>query len=457
MARAERSGVPQGARGTRRRLLGRGAGGAAAGGLLLAACATPGGTATTGAPAASTQPVTLRLNVRAGGDEALWKFLEPQLKARLPHVSYAVEGFPGDFTQYLQKVTVLAASNQLGDVIYSTTTSGLFDVLLNARLLRPLDDLVKADKYDLKVFYRPGTDLLTREGKLYGLPNTCQPGSVVVYYNKKLADGEGVSLANPDWTPDEALTAARRLTKGAGEVWGWAPDYAAQAIPAVVQAYGGRWLSKDGKKAELNTPATRQALTALADLIHRHKVAPAPGVVQGGHLTGFLAGKVASYVGSTSDATRLQTQTDVEVGTTLMPRLRRDLPRGIMRVDGYSLSTATPHAREGWEALKLVTGPEGSVLRADVPGGSGTLGCTPNAWSNPDILGKRGVMQQMYVRVLGESEVNIMAANYRNDEYLQAMAQRLDPVWKGEAQITDALMLDLQQAVQVVLDKPKAS
>ena len=80
--------------------------------------------------------------MRAGGDEALWKFLEPQLKEKLPTVSYAVEGFAGDFTQYLEKVTVLAASGQLGDIIYSTTTSGLFDVLVNARLLRPVDDLV---------------------------------------------------------------------------------------------------------------------------------------------------------------------------------------------------------------------------------------------------------------------------------------------------------------------------
>jgi hypothetical protein len=98
-----------------------------------------------------------------------------------------------------------------------------------------------------------------------------------------------------------------------------------------------------------------------------------------------------------------------------------------------------------------------SVLRADVPGGSGTLGCTPNAWSNAEVMRKRGVMQQMYVRALGESEVNIMAGNYRNDEYQQAIAQRLDPVWKGEAQINDALMQDMQQAVQVVLDKPKVS
>jgi ABC-type glycerol-3-phosphate transport system substrate-binding protein len=282
---------------------------------------------------------------------------------------------------------------------------------------------------------------------------------VIVYYNKKTVDAEGVApaLANPDWTPDEALTAARRLTKGAGDVWGWGPDLAVNGILAVIQGFGGRWLSKDGKKAELNTPATRQALTYLADLMHRHKVAPPPGAVQGGNLNGFLAGKVAMFIASTSDATRLQTQTDVEVGTTLLPRARKELPRGIMRVDGYSLSATTKAAREGWEALKVVTGPEGSVLRADVPGGSGTLGCTPNAWSNADILRKRGVMQQMYVRALGESEVNIMASNYRNDEYQQAIAQRLDPVWKGEAQINDALMQDVQQAVQVVLDKPKVS
>ena len=436
---------------TRRRLLG-----AAAGGAVAAAGAPAGGPS---APAASSQPVTLRLNVRAGGDEALWKFLEPPLKEKQPAVSYAVEGIAGDFSQYLEKVTVLAASAQLGDIIYSTTTSGLFDVLVNARLLRPVDDLVKADRYDLKVFYRPGTDLLTREGKLYGLPNTCQPGSVVVFYNKRMADGEGVggALGNPDWTPEEALGVARRLTKGGGDVWGWAPDTAVNGVIATVQSFGGRWLSKDGKRAELNTPATRQALTYLADLIHRHKVAPPPGAVAGGTLTGFLSGKVAAFTGSTSDATRLLTQTDVEVGTTLVPRLRKELPRGIMRIDGYSLSAATKHPREAWEAIKVVAGPEGSLVRADVPGGSGTLGCTPSAWSNPEVLRKRGAMQQTFVRVLGESEVNLMAGNFRNDEYQQAMTQRLDPVWKGEAQINDALMLDLQQAVQVVLEKPRVA
>src|SRR5687768_18062646 len=96
----------------------------AAGAALSPTVIACGAAQDTGAPKASTQPVTLRLNVRAGGDEALWKFLEPKLKEKQPNVSYAVEGFPGDFTGYLQKVTVLAASNQLGDVIYNTTTSG---------------------------------------------------------------------------------------------------------------------------------------------------------------------------------------------------------------------------------------------------------------------------------------------------------------------------------------------
>ena len=435
---------------SRRRLV---AAGAALSPIAIASC---GAAQDTGAPKASAQPVTLRLNVRAGGDEALWKFLEPKLKEKQPNVSYAVEGFPGDFTGYLQKVTVLAASNQLGDVIYNTTTSGLFDVLQTAKLLRPVDDLVKADKYDLKVFYKPGHELLTREGKLYGLPNTCQPGSVIVYYNARMLQGEGVATPNPDWTPDEALTAARRLTKGT-DTWGIGLDLAAQGVLAWIQGFGGRWLSKDGKKAELNTPATRQALTYLSDLLNRHKVSPPPGAVQGGNVMGFLQGKVAMLVSSTSEANRMHTQTDVQLGTTLLPRVRPNVARGIMRVDGYSLGAQTKAAREGWEAVKFVTGPEGSVLRADVPGGSGTLGCTPNAWSAPELLRTRGQMQQMFVRVLGESEVNIMAANYRNDEYLQIMTQRLDPVWKGEAQINDALMQDMHTQVQLVLDKPKIS
>ncbi len=449
----ETAGLTTGAptvRTTRRGYLAQGVG-LAAGAAMVAACG--GGASTPIAPARSTQPVTLRLNARSGGDEALWKFFEPQLKQKLPNVTFTVEGFPGDFSAYLEKVTVLAASGQLGDIIYSTTTSGLFDVLYSGKLLRPLDDMVKADKYDLKVFYKPGIDLLTREGKLYGLPNTCQPGSVIVYYNKPLLAREGATEPNPDWTPDDAVTAAKRLTKG--DTWGFAPDLAVQGVIAVIQAHGGRWLSKDGKKAELSTTATRQALTFIADLIHRHKVAPLPGSVQGGNIMGFLTGKLAMFVGSTSDATRLQSQTDVDVGTTLLPRVRKDLPRGIMRVDGYSVTNVSKYPREAFEGIKFTMGPEGSSLRVDVPGGSGTLGCTPSAWTNPDILKKRGVMQQMYVRVLGESEVNIMAGNYRNDEYQQAMTKLLDPVWKGDTQINDALIQELQRQVQLVLDKPQ--
>jgi multiple sugar transport system substrate-binding protein len=421
---------------------------------LLAACGGASAGPTAPVPKASTQPVTLRLNVRSGGDEELWKFLGPKIKEKVPNVSFQVESFPGDFSAYLQKVTVLAASNQLGDIIYSTTTSGLFDVLYAGKLLRPIDDMVKADKYDLKVFYKPGIDLLTRDGKLYGLPNTCQPGSVVVYYNTKLLQAQGIQTPNPDWTPDDTVAAAKRMTTPP-DAWGYAPDLSANGILAIIQSFGGRWLSKDGKKAELNTPATRQALTYLANLMYRDRVAPPPGAVQGGAQTGFLNGKVAMYVGSTSDATKLLSQSDVQIGTTLLPRVRKDVPRGIMRVDGYSLTKNTPAAYEAWQSIKYVAGPEGSIARADVPGGSGTLGCTPNAWTDPGIMSKRGVMEQMYVRVLGESEVNIMAANYRNDEYQTAMTQKLDPVWKGEAQINDALMQDLQQAVQVVLDKPQ--
>lgn len=422
--------------------------------------AGPGGAdGAAGVPALRRARVTLRLNARAGSDEALWQHLAPSFAAQFPNVGVEVETFPGSFTEYLQKVTVLAASGQLGDVLYNTTTSGLFDVLVAAKLLRPIDDLVRADKYDLKVFYRAGTDLLTREGKLYGLPNTCQPGSVVVYFNKEMLQRDGAMLPSWETTPDEVVAAARRVTKpaGAGDVWGYVPDLSPTGVLATIQAFGGRWLSKDGKRSELNTPSTRQALTYVADLMHRHKVAPPPGTtLTGGARTAFLAGKVGMLVGSTGDANVLALATDVSIGATLLPRVRRDLPRGIMRVDAWSVTTGAKAPREAWEVCKFIAGPEGSLLRADVAGGSGTLGCTPAAWTNPEVARKRGELQGAYVRALNEAEVNILAANYRNDEYQQLMGQKLTPLWAGETQVTDALMLDLHQAVQVVLEKPPA-
>jgi multiple sugar transport system substrate-binding protein len=435
---------------------------AVAGGLLPLAMACGGsasqGNSNASVPALSKEKVSLRLNARSGGDEALWSFLAPKFAEKFPNVGVTVEAFPGDFTSYLQKVTVLAASGQLGDVLYNTTSSGLFDVLVASKLLRPVDDLVRADKFDVKVFYRPGIDLLTREGKLYGLPNTCQPGSVVIFYNKQMLQSGGAALPTPDSTPDDVVTAAKRVTRPGGDVWGYVPDLAATGILAEIQAFGGRWLSKDGKKADLNQPGTRQALQYVSDLINRHSVTPPPSVnLQGGAQGAFIAGKVAMFVGSTSNATALTDQTDVEVGTTLLPQVKKGLPRGIMRVDAWSVSSASKFPRETWEVCKFIAGPEGAVARLDVPGGSGTLGCTPSAWSNPDVMKKRGLMQQMFVKALDESEVNILAANYRNDEYQQVMMQKLAPVWRGEAQVNDSLMQDLQQSVQVVLDKPNAA
>jgi hypothetical protein len=48
-----------------------------------------------------------------------------------------------------------------------------------------------------------------------------------------------------------------------------------------------------------------------------------------------------------------------------------------------------------------------------------------------------------------------MAANFRNQECEDVLAQKLAPVWTGEAQISNALMEDLQQATQTVLDSPR--
>jgi multiple sugar transport system substrate-binding protein len=228
----------------------------------------------------------------------------------------------------------------------------------------------------------------------------------------------------------------------------------------MIQAFGGRWLSADGKRADLNRPETRQAITYMADLINRYQVAPAPSAASaafpgGNPLTGFLAGMAAMIVGVTTNTNDVLAATQVQVGTSLLPRVRPNLPRGITRVDGWSVTAGSRYPREAWEVCKFIAGPEGSLARADAPGQAGALGCTMTAWSDPRTLARLGPMQPMLARALDESEVNILAANYRNDEWQQVLNQKLAPVWTGEVQVTGALVEDLQQSIQAVLDKPK--
>lgn len=107
-------------------------------------------------------------------------------------------------------------------------------------------------------------------------------------YNKDMFDTAGVDYPDVDWTWDDMLAAAKKLTLDSNGnnaesadfnpddivqwgiyTWWWNSDF-----DLYMWTFGGDWLSEDGTECTLNTPEVLEALTFYADLTQKHHVAP---------------------------------------------------------------------------------------------------------------------------------------------------------------------------------------
>src|SRR5207245_2197044 len=87
-------------------------------------------------------------------------------------------------------------------------------------IIRSLDDLVKADKFDTTQYYPAALGAGQWEGKLFGMPFKIHPGPCIVYYNVNAVNEAGVKMPEKQFASwDDLLRAAKQLTKpGSGRI-----------------------------------------------------------------------------------------------------------------------------------------------------------------------------------------------------------------------------------------------
>lgn len=140
-----------------------------------------------------------------------------------------------------------------------------------------------------------------RSAALYGLPRGYSP--IVLAFNKDLFDHAGVAYPADDWTWEDFLQVARRLTRdsdgdGAVDQWGSALDPRVSYWLPWIWAGGGDVLCADGRRASgcLDSRATVEALRWYAAWVSGARIAPlipdprdAPGASARLFATGHLA------------------------------------------------------------------------------------------------------------------------------------------------------------------------
>jgi len=395
---------------------------------------------------------TVRLHVRTGTEVDTLQERIPLLEQQY-NIKVAVETFAT--AQYYEKISVLLASGDLGDVFWGASSTGQGALWAYTGVVRFLDDLIKAEKFDLSAYYPSAIDGVKFEGKIYGLPYKLQPGPMGIYYNIDAFVREGQKPPDLNTTFSQLVDLAKKMTLP-GTRWGFFgtglnPGY--QWVVHYVRAWGGDVISADGKKSQLATPQGIAALSWYYDLMYRHQAAPPAHQTQNAN---FAQGQVAMLQsGSWSKSLPLQIRGAFQVMDTLMPKGPSG-KRGSMGVtDFIAINRQSKYLAAAWALTKHLTDKETGIRLGEggITGASGTSGGRKDVFHSERLLANP--LHKVWIQAAEEALPLRIPWNFLGEEHQKVLNEGLNPILRGEATVNQSTLAEIDRRLQVVLDKPR--
>jgi multiple sugar transport system substrate-binding protein len=255
---------------------------------------------------------------------------------------------------YFTKLQTVVAANQAPDAFELNYEN--FVTYAEKGALADLTPMLGADA----AAYNPtALAVFAMDGKQYGLVESFS--NVVLFYNKDLFDAAGVAYPTADWTWDDELAAAQKLT-GNG-VWGsFAPIQFWEFYKTIAQN-GGAILSPDKKTVTIDSAQNIETLQWMIDKVNTHKVTPSDIDMAGQSSEDlFKAGKIAMLrtgiwlLGDFTENAKFNWDIALEPGKTQKAHH--------FFSNGVAVSAKSAHPDEAYKWIKFLTSsPEAVAIR----------------------------------------------------------------------------------------------
>ncbi len=408
---------------------------------------------TSAAPTKTAEPVEVTFHSRGGAPTSqelvLYEEQMPLFMQQNPLIRIKHEGFTNE--DYIKKLTVLLASNSVGDSLFVNNAAANVFQLIVQKALRPLDDAVAASKFDLTPYFPGSLAALRRDGKLYGLPFKSSPGRGVLYFNQSLLEARGAGVPNKDWTLLKLVEETRKVV--GGDVFGHLPGVVQQNLVGVVRAHGGELVDAEGRKSLLNSPQAATAIAWIYDLIHGRKLAPAPSAVvaMGGDAKAFGTGKVATLRNGTSFHLTAQNEVKDQFKwfVTVHPKGPAGKGGSSFECDGYTIAQASKKVDAAWDWVRWITREEAGIRLAEI---GGTAGGRLDVYRSPRLL--KFPERQVFLDAMEQGEAFRPVFNTLFADYEAAINAALAPLWEGKESPGKSFLDNATAQVQQVLDRP---
>jgi multiple sugar transport system permease protein len=325
-------------------------------------------------PAIAQEHITLRIVDWADLDEIP---LDEQALAEFqrlhPEISTLYEPNPG--RQYEEKILTGLAADDPPDVFL--LDSKLIPTFTNKNVLLDLTPYISTLNIDTAQWFANAVNIARKQDKLYAFPKGFTP--LMMFYNKKLFRDAGIPYPSSDWTWDEYLDDARRLTHdfnhdGSTDQYGAAfTNYYFYWIPWVWTG-GGDVVSPDGLHATgyLNSPATERSLSFLISLRQDLKYAPDVGSWIQAEKTGsnyafFATGKIAMAIDGhwrMPKFVKYIEEKKLDIGIAPFPRAADGRKVNVIYESGWCVPVNSKHPKEAALLAAFMAGETACRIRA---------------------------------------------------------------------------------------------
>lgn len=256
------------------------------------------------------------------------------------------------------KQLTMAAAGQTTELM--AVHIGRAQVLAKLGAILSLDDWIAADaEFDVADFYPASMVMFTYQQKTYGFP--WDWGSGVLAYNSDMFDAAGVAYPTEEWTFDDLLVAAQKLTNPAKGEWGWYGMPGAWEGPGKIGPWGADWVNEAETECTCDTQGAIDALTWWADLRLKEKVTPMPAdeqVLTSLGVQMLATGKIGMVWSHPWDAGEVITQAKNKWDIAPWPK------GPVTRISdgagsGYAIGKDTKHPEEAWLYLRWFASKDG--------------------------------------------------------------------------------------------------
>jgi len=435
---------------------------AAMGSVAAAACGATGGGAGGGTAQKSKGPVTIDVLTYTG-------IANPTGRGQ-----WFAKTTPQNFTPQSQiTVNWIEADGGLQQKLITLTAGGTppdagnfedFNAqgLVARGLYKPVDDLIKRDKFDKSVYWKSALSMLSVNSKLYGLPNHGNFGENVMYVNLGMTKKAGIDvpLATGEWTTDQLIEMSRKVTRPADGEYGFWPALYNYSVMTYLRLFGGDVLSTDGKKAIIDAAEAKAALQWVYDLQYKHQVAQNLWASQGGGGRdamegGFKQGKLAFVNWTTGGAAEWkapgQQIIKFDLGITLFPKHPSGRRSSVIITHGAGV-TGTAKQDAAWEWVKFISNKENGVNM--VAGNAGSPGARPDVWEDKR-LAERDPIFALSSKTFKEPLVENLPANNTYSDVNTAWYPKLAELWQNKVSVNDVTAA-IAREVNAILARPPA-